>query len=157
MAYAIRRANGGWEFRESSLTPRGPRSRTLVTFKELDAGAIAKARRRSASDLSPETLRSVARRAGAPVAMPAPDRAAAALLRALTQGERLSPGIERVLVHALAETDLSDAERAATEWLDASPDRRARALWDLLLLTDRLPPRRRPAVLAFPPLRTGSP
>lgn len=153
MAYATQRANGSWELREAVSTDRGPRSRTLVTFRELDADAIDKACRRSAGKAGPEALRSAARRAGAPVALPEPDRAAAALLRSLARGDGPSPGIGRALLHALQGSALSGAEHAAAEWLDASPERRGRALWDLLELADRIPSRKRDQALTFPPLR----
>lgn len=156
MAYATQRMNGSWELRESTLTPRGPRSRTLVTFRELDDGAIAKALERSARSLDASSIRSVARRAGAPVALPEADRAALTLVRSLARGEQPSAGIRRALLNALEGVNRNDAERAAADWLDASPERRGRALWDLLLLADRLPSQGRPTQVAFPPLRTGA-
>ena len=42
MAYVTARRDGAFEVRESRSTPAGPRSRTLATFRELDAATIEK-------------------------------------------------------------------------------------------------------------------
>src|ERR1700687_4471424 len=38
--FVVRRPADRWELRESTLTPSGPRSRTLATFRELDDQTI---------------------------------------------------------------------------------------------------------------------
>ena len=91
------------------------------------------------------------RRAGAPVARPVPDAAAAELLGALARDERPRPGIRRILAAELGDADAtaSDSERAAARWLTATPAERGQTLRDLLLLADRLPARRRKS-LTYP-------
>ena len=149
--YATRRPNGSWELRESRMTSRGPRSRTLATFRVLDDGAIARAIERSVAEPSAEDVRAAAHRAGAPVAARAADAAAGALLRELAAGNAPAPPLRRALSDALAGKRPGDA----AAWLGASPERRGRALHDLLLLADSIPQRRRRArAPAFPRLVT---
>jgi hypothetical protein len=107
---------------------------------------------RSIAGLAAGELREAARRAGAPVAEPAVDAAAAELLRRLSLGETLRPELLRLVADAvgatapIAETapePLSDAARAAAAWIGAKAEERGRALRDLLLLADRFPASRR--------------
>jgi hypothetical protein len=146
MAYVVPRSNGSWEIRESQLTAKGPRSRTLGSFRTLTPDVIARARMRSSKALDAATLRTSARRAGAPVALPEADLAAAELLRSLAEGRRPRPALERMLRDALSggpRKPTSNAEAAAA-WIGATPRRRGEALRDLLRLVDSLPrPRRR--------------
>ena len=76
--FVVRRPGNRWELRESTLTPSGPRSRTLATFRELDNQTIRHATARSPA-IDPQTLTTLCRRAGAPVAPPRPDGALFAL------------------------------------------------------------------------------
>jgi hypothetical protein len=148
----VRRPGNRWELRESTLTPSGPRSRTLATFRELDDQTIRHATARS-PDIDPQTLRTLCRRAGAPVALPRPDSAAAQLLAALAHDEHPRNSIGRILAAELGATNApaSDSERAAARWLTATPAERGQTLRDLLLLADRLPTRK-PKQLAYPRL-----
>ena len=151
--FVVARPGNRWELRESTLTPSGPRSRTLATFRELDSRAIGQVTARR-PDVDPHSLRSLCRRAGAPVAPPRPDGAAAQLLAALAHQEHPRAGIRRILAAELGAADAtaSDSERAAARWLTAAPTERGQTLRDLLLLADRLPVRKRRS-LTYPRLR----
>lgn len=151
MAYVVSRRSGTWELRESRATKRGPRSRTLASFRTLTPEVVEHAVRRSDGSLSEADIYRAASRAGAPVARAAPDAAAAELLRELTAGRQPSPALRRLLLDALARAGdgPSDAERAAARWIAATADERGEALKDLLLLADRLPA----ATRSSPPTR----
>lgn len=148
--FVVARPGSRWELRESTLTPAGPRSRTLAAFRELDSRAIGHVMGRR-PDVDLQSLRSLCRRAGAPVAPPRPDGAAAQLLAALAHQEHPRAGIRRILAAELgaANAKASDSERAAARWLTATPAERGQALRDLLLLADRLPARKRKS-LTYP-------
>ena len=148
--FLVGRPGNRWELRESTLTPSGPRSRTLATFRELDDRTIRHAAARSPA-VDPQTLRTLCRRAGVPVALPRPDSAAAQLLAALAHDEHPRPSIRRILAAELGATDApaTDSERTAARWLTATPAERGQTLRDLLLLADRLPARK-PRQLAYP-------
>jgi hypothetical protein len=150
MAYVVATKRNAFEVRESRSTPDGPRSRTLATFRELDAATIEKVRDRAETPPSDADLRKAALRAGAPVAAAPVDAAARTVLRSLAHGERPSPKLRRLLLDALAEN-----EHPVTEWLGASLSERGEALEQLLLLTDALPIRRRRAEIGFPRLNSA--
>lgn len=162
MAFVVRTRPERFEIRESRSTPRGPRSRTLASFKELNPAIIEKALARTSKGLDPEQLRKSALRAGAPVAEPAVEKAGRETLRLLARGERLDPMLRQLLLDALRGENQSsphaepappsDAARAATEWIGATPGERGEALEDLLKLADALPLRRRAAAIGFPRL-----
>lgn len=157
MPFVTTTKNGRYEIRESRNTPAGPRSRTLASFKELDAEAIEKAQARAEAPLDPVKLRRAAQRAGAPIAASGVDAAARELLARLARGEQPSPMLKRLLLDALEGPErepVSDAARAASEWVDATPGERGEALADLLQLADAVPLRRRPPESEFPRLRS---
>jgi len=166
MAFVVPTKKGNFEVRESRSTPEGPRSRTLATFKELDDAAIKKAQAKATKPLSADALREAALRAGAPVAGTPIDGAARELLGLIANGARPDPMLKRLLLDALAKEDrsdrptnpeavVSDAARAAAEWIDVSPRQRGDALRDLLLLADALPVRLRSDEIGFPRLRSA--
>lgn len=143
MAYVVARS-GRWELRRSQATEKGPRSRTLATFRTLDAEVIERAVERSGGGLTAVEILRAARRAGAPVEPDAATGAAACLMRELDAGRGPSGGVRRALLQALGEDGaLSAAERSAALWLGRGDDERGLALHDLLLLADALPPPRR--------------
>lgn len=148
--FVVGRPGKRWELRESTLTPSGPRSRTLAAFRELDSRAIGQVTARR-PDVDPQELRSLCRRAGAPVTPPRPDGAAAQLLAALAHEGPPRPSMRRVLAAELGADNAtaSDSERAAARWLTATPAERGETLRDLLLLADRLPACRRKS-LTYP-------
>jgi hypothetical protein len=158
MAYVVRRRDGSyWELRETRSTPKGPRSRTLASFRTLSDETIERARARSTKSLTPEEIRSAAHRAGAPVALAKADRAAGDLLRELAAGRELHPTLRMLLEDAL-QTDVGstrplDNAQASAAWLSATPTERGNALHDLLLLTDAIPHRPRREADRFPRLK----
>ncbi len=144
MAYVTPRSNEAWEIRESRLTATGPRSRTLATFKTLTPEILERARARSSKPLDAEELRRTARRAGAPVAPSAGDRASAELIAELAAGRGPRPALTRILLGALqgAGNEPADNGEAAAAWIASTPRRRGETLRELLLLVDHLPRRR---------------
>jgi hypothetical protein len=152
MAFVVATKRGGFEIRESQNTPKGPRSRTLATFRELSDEVIEKARARSAKALSAEDLREAAARAGAPGAWAPVDRAARELIGELGKGRQLDPTLRRLLVDLL-----NGKESPVSEWMAATLDERGKALVDLLLLADALPSNgRRDRHLDFPRLDSAA-
>ena len=147
MAFVTANKRGGFEIRESQSTPKGPRSRTLATFRELTDDVIDKARARATKPLSAEELRRAAQRVGAPGAREPAERAARELIAALGKGHTLDPTLRHLLIDLLDRADggegntvpASDAARSVSEWLASTPRERGNALFDLLLLADALP------------------
>ena len=155
MAFVVARPNGAWELRRSRNTRDGPRSETLAGFKELTDDVIAHAVTRSGGSLTPDQVRAAALRAGAPVA-PDPARAAAAtLIRELVAGAELPNGWTQPLASLLTGSTADEGAATLAEWAGASAKRRGEALYDLLLLADAVPTRRRRGALRFPGLATG--
>lgn len=161
MAFVVPTKPGRFEIRESSSTPKGPRSRTLVSFRELNDEIIEKARDRAAKKLDAKALRRAARRAGAPVAQMPIDRSARELIAELAKGRAPSPTVRHMLLNLLQhghrdgseQSERDEAEYAVAEWMAATPEERGKALVDLLLLADALPHRgRRGKPLSFPRL-----
>jgi hypothetical protein len=163
MAFVVATRNGTYEIRESRSTPKGPRSRTLATFRELDDAVIDKARARSDKSLSEQDVRKAAQRAGAPGARAVVDRAARELIAELGKGRRLDPALRHLLLDLLAGENgeeparsSSETERAVAAWMASTPRERGNALVDLLLLTDALPHEGRAGKpLEFPRLNTN--
>jgi hypothetical protein len=143
MAYVVRRPKGRWELRRSQLTKAGPRSETLLTFRELTGAGTLHALQRAGGDLTAEQVESAARRAGAPIALAPARRSALELLRELHAGATLPESWRAALRSALtdAERDSDEAAQTITAWADASAEKRGNALRDLLLLADAIPTR----------------
>jgi hypothetical protein len=146
MAFVVPTKRGEFEIRESRSTPKGPRSRTLATFRELSDEVIAKAREKAAKPLDSEDLRDAARRSGAVVAPRPIDRAARELIGELAKGRRLDPSLRHLVTDLLRgkngtgeRKSATEAERSAAEWMASTPRERGNALFDLLLLADALP------------------
>jgi hypothetical protein len=147
MAFVVPTKSGRFELRESINTPKGPRSRTLASFRELDRAVVEKARERASKALDPVELRRAARRAGAPVARSPADMAARELIAELGKGREPHPILRRMLLDLLSDGPAEggeasasrEAEHAVAEWMAARPDERGKALVDLLLLADALP------------------
>lgn len=147
MAFVVPTKAGRFEIRESTNTPKGPRSRTLASFRELDDAVVEKAGKRAAKPLNVTDLRRAARKAGAPVAYSPVDRAARELIAELGKGRVPHPTLRHMLLDLLRDDDgkgrnstsLNEAEHAVAEWMAARPDERGKALVDLLLLADALP------------------
>jgi hypothetical protein len=140
MAFVVE-TKRGYEIRESRATPDGPRSRTLATFREFSDEVVRTAQDRAAQPLDPAHLRAAALRAGAPIAEEPLGRAARDVLRLLAGGAALDPMLRTLLRDALGgEPEVSDAARAATQWIGAPLRARGDALRELLELGDALPP-----------------
>jgi hypothetical protein len=156
---SIRRGRGdSWEIRESVRTDRGPRSRTLATFKRLGPQTIERARERACKPLDPDDLIAGALRAGAPVEPSPADAAASALLAELSHGRHPKPALARALAERLGDAgDLPDSVRAAAHWAGRSAAERGEALLDLLLLADALPASRPDRELDYPRLVATEP
>jgi hypothetical protein len=166
MAYVVATKPGRFEVRESASTASGPRSRTLASFRELTDEVVAKARARADKPPTAEELIHAALKAGAPVRGPKLDEAARETLRLMASGERPDPMLRRLLLDALADDEdgsdrraaergrVSDAARAATQWVGVGVEERARALRELLELADALPIRLRPHEIGFPRLKS---
>lgn len=165
MAYVIATKLRRYEVRESASTPKGPRSRTLVSFRELTAETIKRVQEKSNKPPTAEELTRLALRAGAPVRGSELDNAAKETLRRIARGEQPDPKLRRLLIDALSQPEpedqqsgpkniVSDAARAATQWIGVSPVDRANALRELLELADALPIRLRPHEIGFPRLRS---
>jgi hypothetical protein len=165
MAYVVAAHAGHFEVRESKATKKGPRSRTLASFRELNDEVIQKAQMAAEKPLSAEELKRSALKAGAPVQASELDEAAKRTLRGIAAGGRPRPMLRRLLLDALLAEDpsdeqsgpispVSDAARSAGEWIGASPEDRAAALRDLLELADALPIRPRPREIGFPRLKS---
>lgn len=161
MAYVAPAKGGRFEIRESHSTPKGPRSRTLASFRELDDSVIAKAREKASKAPDAAALRRAARRAGAPVALKPVDRAARELIAELAKGRRPTPPLRAMLLDLLRHghregadpSAAKEAARSVAEWMAATPEQRGGALVDLLLLADALPSGgRRGKPLRFPRL-----
>jgi hypothetical protein len=151
MASVIKRPHG-WEIRESVSTARGPRSRTLATFKRLDQATIEHAAARAGKALDRKDLVRAALRAGAPVAAAPADAHAGALIEEFEAGNAPRPALRRLLAAYLTEEpEPSDGVSGASAWLGTSADQRAAALVDLLLLADAIPVARRASRPSFPP------
>jgi hypothetical protein len=145
MTFVTTGRHGAFEVRESRTTPRGPRSRTIATFRELDAATIEKVLARADQATSSEALVRAALRAGATIAPAPADKAASDLLRSIARGDRPSPKLRRLLLDAL-----TGDSSPATEWLGTSLAERGDALREVLLLADAVPIRRRAKSIGFP-------
>ncbi len=147
MTFIVPTRPGRYEIRESAQTPKGPRSRTLVSFRELDDAVVEKAREKGAKAVDVTELRRAARRAGAPVSRPVTDRAARELIAELAKGRQLDPTLRHMLLDLLRHghgdgpmrSSQNEAHHDVAEWMAASSKDRGKALVDLLLLADALP------------------
>jgi hypothetical protein len=165
MAYVVATKPGRYEVRESATTPKGPRSRTLASFRELDAATVEKVQSQAEKPPTAAELTRSALRAGAPVRGSELNEAASETLRRIAAGEQPDPKLRRLLLDALSHPDLSgrrskpkgtvsDAARAASQWVGVSSEDRADALRELLELADALPIKPRPHAIGFPRLRS---
>jgi hypothetical protein len=165
MAYVVATKPGRYEVRESVGTPKGPRSRTLASFRELTAETVEKVKARAEKPPTAAELTRMALRAGAPVRGSELDEAAGETLRRIASGEQPDPKLRRLLIDALSGDDpnsrpskskgvISDAARAASQWVGVGSEDRANALRELLELADALPIRSRPHEIDFPRLRS---
>ena len=149
MAYVVRRPRDRWEIRESTLTPAGPRARTLATFRVLTPEVLDKAEGAAERRFDRSGVMAAARRAGAPAVRTAADGLARQLLAEAGAGRRPSPGLRRLLVESLGVGD------PGGEWIAMPAEARGRVLRDLLDLGDQFP-RPKDTPLRFPPFAHGA-
>jgi len=161
MAFIVATKSGRFEIRESRATARGPRSRTLASFTELDDRAIEAACAKASKSIDPEDLRRAAKKVSAPIAAPPAEHAARELIAELGKGRSLDPTLRRILLDLLERgrrdgrhpSQWHEAAQEVAEWMAATPAEKGKALVDLLLLADALPSRgRRGKPLSFPRL-----
>ena len=153
MAYFAKRTGGRLDIREAVATARGPRSRTLATFRgALTPEILERAERRAARPFARERLLERAVALGVPVTERREERAARELLGLLRQGASVDPVLKTLLKNAL------DSSAAAcvpaplaevSEWIGVGAARRGETLRDLLRLSDRIV-RSRPALREKP-------
>jgi hypothetical protein len=166
MAYVVATKPGRFEARESASTASGPRSRALASFRELTGEVVEKVQARAVKPPTGEELTRLALKAGAPIRGSELDEAAKETLRLMANGERPDPMLRQLLLGALADEvrsdqpsssqgRVSDAARAATQWIGVGVEVRANALRELLELADALPVRRRPREIGFPRLKSA--
>jgi hypothetical protein len=166
MAYVVATKPGRFEVRESASTDSGPRSRTLASFRELTGEVVEKVQARADKPPTAEELTRLALKAGAPVRGPELDEAAREALRLMASGKHPDPMLRRLLLDAFADEDrsdrpadptagVSDAARAATQWVGVGAEERGNVLRELLDLADALPVRLRPHEIGFPRLKSA--
>ncbi len=153
MEFVVKRPERRFEIRESESTPRGPRARTLVTFRELTDEVLDVAAERSRGSLDRARLKARAIALGAEVGPSVMQLAAHQLITAHARGERLPVAVRDLLQHVLdveasatAHDEPTDHLASMLQWIGATEDDRAIALADLLELADALPAPRRGAL-----------
>lgn len=152
MAYVVGRSDGRFEIRESVNTERGPRARSLATFRVLDDRVLDHAQSRAGRPFDRRTVIERARARGASYEPQDPGRLAAQLVRALAAGATVPETIAAALQLQMTAIPASmpDSVPPMLDWMAASPADRGEALRDLLRMTDRLPPPRRREARRFP-------
>jgi hypothetical protein len=158
MAYFVHRGADRLELRESVATPRGPRSRTLLSFREpLTSDLLAHAISRASRPLDSASLMRLAREKGIRVSEVTRESEARDLLARLRRPDRLDPVLVSLLQRALEHhpaRPVPEELAEAAEWVGATPAERGRALRGLLRLYDRIrrnrPPRRERPRRSFP-------
>jgi hypothetical protein len=142
MAYLYLRKSGRVEIREAHSTPRGPRSRTLASFRgALTDEQLDRAESQSTRPFDREALRLRAAAIGVPVARSDADAETRALLARLRGGARIDPVLVSVLRAQLDEcatAPLPDELADVIEWVGAGEHERGLALRDVLRLYDTI-------------------
>ena len=142
MAYLYARKSGRVEIREAHSTPRGPRSRTLASFRgALTEDHLDRAESASTRPFDREAIRLRATELGVPVARSSADADARALVARLRSGARIDPVLAGVLREQLddrASAPVPDELADVIEWIGASDHERGRTLRDVLRLYDTI-------------------
>jgi hypothetical protein len=152
MAYPYRRPNGRVEIREARSTPRGPRSRTLASFRgALTAEVLDLAESLASRGFDRAGVVRRARELGIPVRADRADAPARALISSLRGGASLDPRLAGLLREQLDGTPaepLPEALADVAEWVGASEFERGRALRDVLRLYGSIAQARAPVRVA---------
>jgi hypothetical protein len=142
MAFLSRRADGRVEIRETRRTRRGPRSRTLASFRgALTPDVLDSAETRAGHALDRERLLERAGALGVPTTERRSERPARALLAQLRRGVALDPLLADALRQALErmpEAPVPEGFAEVVEWIGASDSERGHALRGLLRVSDRI-------------------
>jgi hypothetical protein len=148
MAYLYVRKMGRTEIREAYSSARGPRSRTLVSFRgPLRPEHLDRAEAAARRPFDREAIRRRARELGIAVEEPCADPAARELLAHLRRGAALDPRLAALVRDRLAAVPaepISEELADAAEWVGASELERGRALRDVLRLYDQIARSREP-------------
>jgi hypothetical protein len=155
MSYLYQRKGGRAEIREAHSTARGPRSRTLVSFRgPLRHEHLDRAEAAAERPFDRDALERRARELGIGVEEPRADASARELIARLRRGAALDTRLAALLREQLAAlpgdpvpADLADA----AEWVGASDVERGRALRDVLRLYDAIAQSRDPVRAAPAP------
>ena len=115
MAFVVPTKRGEFEIRESRSTPKGPRSRTLATFRELSDEVIEKARAQGGEAARPRGLRDAAKASGGNGGASTVDRAARELIAELAKGRRLDPSLRRLVADLLEGENGTEGRKPATD------------------------------------------
>ncbi len=159
MTFVVARRDGRFEIRESVGTPRGPRARTLATFRELSDEVLDRAQSRATTPFDRERVDLRALQLGAPRAVGATARLGWRLLADLESGHDVPPVLAGVLADRLAGRAVATPDTLAplSDWFGASLQERGDALRDLLRLTDRIPRRPPRRGKRFPRIASARP
>jgi hypothetical protein len=151
MAFVVARPQGRFEIRESQLTPKGPRARTLASFRVLNTDVLAEASNRAHQYLDERAIRRRCEELGPPVADESAAHDARRLIAALRRGGKVGAPLAALLRRELPAGEVvPDTVDGASEWIGRSAFERGRTLVDLLRLASMLPQRKRPDEIAFP-------
>jgi len=142
MAFVSRRADGRIEIRETRRTRRGPRSRTLASFRgALTPDVLDAAEARAGHALDREKLLERASALGVRTTARRSEHAARALLAQLRRGDALDPLLADALRQALDRVPPAPVPEGfgeVVEWIGASDAERGHALRGLLRVSDRI-------------------
>jgi len=143
MAFVVARRDGRFEIRESVATPRGPRARTLATFRELSDEVLDRAQTRASTPFDRSRVERRGVELGAPRAAGTTARLGWRLLAELESGHDIPPVLAGALAARLAGGAAAAPDTLAplSDWFGATLEERGDALRDLLRLTDRIPRR----------------
>lgn len=162
VAYLFRRSDGRLEIREAVATPRGPRARTLASFRgALGPEVLEQAEARATRPFDRAALLARARALRIPAPARRGDAGARELLARLRAGAAIDPTLAALLREVLAPAARAvPAELAeVAEWVGADDARRGEALRGLLRVSDRAvrsrEPVRKAARRAFPRFRSA--
>jgi hypothetical protein len=159
MTFVVARRDGRFEIRESVATPRGPRARTLATFRELSDEVLDRAQSRATTPFDRERVDLRALQLGAPRSVGATARLGWRLLADLESGHDVPPVLAGALANRLAGRAVATPDTFAplSDWFGASLQERGDALRDLLRLTDRIPRRPPRRGKRFPRIASARP
>jgi hypothetical protein len=141
VAHLALRKGGRVDIRESVLTPAGPRSRTLASFRgTLTPEVLDRAEARAERPFDRARLVERAGELGVPTTARREDRAARQLLAHLRRGGAIDPVLVTLLRGALRRARgarVPEELAELTEWLGVDDARRGEALRGLLRVSDR--------------------